>query len=167
MQHGSAQLNNPQHPKGRHRLALFLLLAAWTVTILYLTLFDLSNRMPWVLHPDGTFLSRIAAGNLVPLRQIREYLTGRVGFEVFNYLFFGNITVFIPLGLLLPMLSGRLRRWWTVAFIGLGATAAIEFSQALLNAGMFDVDDMVLNLSGTMLGYFIWLGARRLRRART
>jgi glycopeptide antibiotics resistance protein len=65
----------------------------------------------------------------------------------------GNIVMFVPLGLLLPMLFRRLRSLgslvWRVALI----SAAIEALQLPTRVRATDVDDIILNVVGAVIGY--------------
>jgi glycopeptide antibiotics resistance protein len=72
-----------------------------------------------------------------------------------------NIVMFMPLGVLLPLLwprTGTIRRifWWSLA-----ASAAIEFSQlamwvALGNRRMWDVNDLYSNTVGAVFGLLLF-----------
>lgn len=74
--------------------------------------------------------------------------------------FLGNILVFVPLGLLVPLLWKRFRRFWKVSLLGAGVSLSIETLQLLLPRGT-DVDDIWLNTLGAMLGYLVWLIVHR------
>ena len=69
-----------------------------------------------------------------------------------------NIIFFVPLGVFLRAMYGW--RWYWVAAIGLGASLAIETSQLTGIFGLypcsyrlFDVDDLLLNTTGALLGF--------------
>lgn len=71
----------------------------------------------------------------------------------------GNIAAFVPLGVFVG-LAGPDRGSWRRAFgLGLAATVAIESSQLGLSLLMgypyrnADIDDVIVNLAGTLLGY--------------
>ena len=73
----------------------------------------------------------------------------------FNNLF-GNIILFIPLGFSTPYFSiriGYIKR--SVLFI-LIVTVIIEALQMLLHAGSFDIDDIILNSLGGLIGFVIY-----------
>ena len=65
----------------------------------------------------------------------------------------GNILLFVPMGFLLPLVCVRLQRLWKLLLFTAAATAAAEVVQVLLLAGSCDVDDLILNLAGTLMGY--------------
>ena len=66
-----------------------------------------------------------------------------------------NIALFVPLGVLLPVLSGKFRKWKQMLLAGLGVSLAIEFAQLATGRGMFDVDDLFTNVLGAMVGWSI------------
>lgn len=66
-----------------------------------------------------------------------------------------NIALFVPLGVLLPILSGKFRKWKQMLLAGLGVSLAIEFAQLATGRGMFDVDDLFTNVLGAMVGWSI------------
>ena len=97
--------------------------------------------------------------NLIPFKTIGNYI--RYG-NVFRGLAIrnigGNLLLFLPMGFFLPILFPIFRKLWkTVLVIG-GAVLCAECLQILLRRGIFDIDDLILNLTGALCGYFIyWL----------
>ncbi|EPY2277852.1 VanZ family protein [Clostridium sporogenes] len=81
------------------------------------------------------------------------------GNEVMLYLganILGNILMFGPLGLLLPLLWKCFRKFFKTVLFGFLVSFAIEFSQLFLARGT-DIDDLILNTIGTMLGYLAFV----------
>ncbi|EPY6470986.1 VanZ family protein [Clostridium sporogenes] len=81
------------------------------------------------------------------------------GNEVMLYLganILGNILMFGPLGLLLPLLWKCFRKFSKTVLFGFLVSFAIEFSQLFLARGT-DIDDLILNTIGTMLGYLAFV----------
>ena len=69
-----------------------------------------------------------------------------------------NIVMFIPFGIIFPLLHPRLRKaGWTLGIAGL-FTLLIESVQLLTGYGIFTVDDLVNNLLGAIIGYGITMG---------
>lgn len=69
---------------------------------------------------------------------------------------FGNILMFGPLGLLLPLLWKYFRKFSKTVLFGFLVSFTIEFSQLFLARGT-DIDDLILNTIGTMLGYLTFV----------
>ena len=99
--------------------------------------------------------------NLVPFRTIAEYFGVLRGGNVTLFLvnFAGNILVFVPLGLLPPLLWRRCRGAWGAALPAL-CSLFVELCQIFTGRSV-DVDDLILNTLGGLLG---WLLARLLLR---
>ena len=103
--------------------------------------------------------------NLVPLATIRETLA-LPGLWPRVRLLGGNVLVFAPFGLLVPIIWPRLAGFLSILAAGLLFSLAIELSQLgislLLGAWyrMSDVDDVLLNVCGVLLG---WAAFRLLR----
>lgn len=64
-----------------------------------------------------------------------------------------NIAMFIPFGILLPLAAKPFRRWYLMLAAGVGTSFLIEFLQYQLGRGQADVDDLLCNTLGAMLGY--------------
>ena len=72
--------------------------------------------------------------------------------------FLGNILVFLPLGFLAPMLWRRMGFWKTAAG-GALLSLSYEILQLPLDRST-DIDDLILNTAGVMLGYLLFLLVR-------
>ncbi|MFA9377798.1 MAG: VanZ family protein [Lachnotalea sp.] len=68
----------------------------------------------------------------------------------------GNILMFVPFGFIIPLLSRRFRNARSIIFLGAGLSFAIEFCQLFLGRGT-DIDDLILNILGTIIGYLMSL----------
>ncbi len=64
-----------------------------------------------------------------------------------------NIAMFLPLGVLLPPAVKRFQRWYWMLAAGAGTSLLIEALQHTLSRGQADVDDLLCNTLGAMLGY--------------
>lgn len=73
----------------------------------------------------------------------------------------GNVVIFLPVGFMLPLLWERWQHFWKVLLAGLGITLCIEVGQLFVGRSA-DAGDLLLNLSGTVLGYCLYLLAARL-----
>lgn len=71
----------------------------------------------------------------------------------------GNIAIFIPFGLLLPIIKkGRSQK---VILYGLAASILLEIIQYVFALGSSDIDDLIFNTSGVMIGCFLYKTIRR------
>lgn len=93
--------------------------------------------------------------NLHPFREIRRYLVYyRIlgPYTVFLNLV-GNVLAFVPFGLFFPLLSRKNRSFWKVTLISFEVSLGVEVIQLVTRVGSCDVDDMILNTLGGMIGY--------------
>ena len=65
-----------------------------------------------------------------------------------------NVLVFIPIGFLLGFLA-RSIKWWTVLLIGVFFSVSIELLQFCFKSGFSEVDDVMHNTLGCVIGYGI------------
>ncbi len=73
----------------------------------------------------------------------------------------GNIVMFAPLGLLLPLLFRRLRSAGALAWRAALVSIAIEVLQLPTRIRATDVDDVFLNVAGALIGYSVFLLLQR------
>ena len=62
-------------------------------------------------------------------------------------IFLGNILLFIPIGFLFPIATGKMKWYWTIG-MGLSFSLLIEIIQLITSLGYFDPDDIMLNTLG-------------------
>lgn len=67
-----------------------------------------------------------------------------------------NIVMFVPLGVLLPLLIVKFKEFKWLLFVVVGATASIETYQTLSGAGIFELDDLINNTLGGIIGYQLY-----------
>lgn len=84
----------------------------------------------------------------------------------FLYNFYGNILWFIPFGLLWPLVHQHRRGLMTTVITGALLSVMIETIQFFLATGVSDIDDVIFNTVGALVGYIIYLVLipRRIRR---
>jgi glycopeptide antibiotics resistance protein len=69
---------------------------------------------------------------------------------------FGNIMLFFPLGLLLPLISRFFDSWRVMFVVGFGTSFAIEVLQYEFAQRIFDIDDILLNGFGALVGLILF-----------
>ena len=68
----------------------------------------------------------------------------------------GNILLFIPAGWLLPRLFKAMRKFFPFLLTCVLSIVFVESLQLFTLLGRFDVDDIILNISGMLIGYIIY-----------
>ena len=103
-------------------------------------------------------LEGLGTANFIPFRTIKMYIKYADRLNSVENLA-GNLLVFVPLGFLLPLLSEELRRFSDVLLNAFTFVLGIEVFQLFSAFGAFDVDDILLNCLGAMLGYGFYKAA--------
>jgi len=130
--------------RGEFVLILFLL---YISIVLYITVFRFGSHY---------------AERQINLTIFRELINiyHKNGVGQFLWLFVGNIAWFIPFGFFLPMVlkSSSLAKTVTVGFL---FSLVIEALQYVFYKGVAELDDLLLNTLGVVIGYFLfWIVSR-------
>ncbi len=80
---------------------------------------------------------------------VMMYKNGAYGLVAYNLL--GNIIMFIPLGFYAKYASPKMKIQ-TLFFMGIACSFCIELAQFALGTGVSDIDDIILNTLGVILG---------------
>ena len=84
------------------------------------------------------------------------------GLWQFIRLFIGNIVWFIPFGFMLPKMLKKCN-FTTVTLSGFLLTLLIEILQLVFKKGICEIDDLILNIAGTMTGYSVYKIIQRIK----
>jgi glycopeptide antibiotics resistance protein len=134
---------------------------------------------PWKLMLWGAFICYIVviAGAVILSRSAGAYFWVDVHpFSAYREAYFRasgagwreiilNIAMFVPLGFMLPLLSEKLRSLPKVFGIGLAGTLLIESLQYAAKLGVFQLDDMINNTLGAVIGYGIVMAMMTVRKS--
>jgi len=108
---------------------------------------------------DRTMISEDYRYNLELFAEIKRFWIYRdqLGWESIAVNLVGNVVCFIPFGFLLPILSKKKigKRFVGAMLISLLFIVTMETIQLYTKVGAFDVDDIVLNMSGCCIGYIL------------
>jgi glycopeptide antibiotics resistance protein len=96
--------------------------------------------------------------NLIPFKSILWYSTGfeHINLDTIVYNTLGNIAIFVPLGFFLPFLFRKIESLITVLIISFLVSFIIESSQLLFKLGQGDIDDILLNTLGAIIGFYLF-----------
>ena len=92
-----------------------------------------------------------------------KYILETLGFSAVFTNLFGNILIFVPYGFFISVAS-RMRGFLMTLFYSFGLSLGVEVFQLLTRVGSFDVDDLLLNTIGGILGYVLFLICNGIRR---
>ena len=99
-------------------------------------------------------------GNFVPFRSIVPLLSGQGNQLIAMVNLFGNIIPFMPIGLVAPLVV-RSISWQKALALGVVTGLTCEVLEVVFRVGIFDVDDILLNAFGVMLGYGVFVMFKR------
>jgi glycopeptide antibiotics resistance protein len=93
--------------------------------------------------------------NLQPFRSLTSYLHGGPGHLISMVNLVGNIALFIPVGFLASWIYRRMT-WPKALMLAVAVGLVIEGMEAVFRVGIFDVDDVILNALGVVIGFGIF-----------
>ena len=114
---------------------------------------------PLIFDSSRMFPLRV---NLVPYRNLFVYINLRD--TLFNVA--GNVLLFVPTGIILPIVYPKLRKWYKTVFVGSLISLLIELSQLPFYDRATDIDDWILNTAGVILGYLLYALIKRVKKKR-
>lgn len=139
-----------------HKKALYTK-AGWLLFYLYIIL--LSYFLFFSERYGRDFTTHGYRYNLELFKEIKRFIRYRkqLGFENFAVNIVGNILAFAPYGFFLPLLNKKYRKLIYVILLSFTFSLAVEIVQLYLKVGIFDVDDILLNSIGGVIGYLFYL----------
>jgi glycopeptide antibiotics resistance protein len=102
--------------------------------------------------------------NLVPLRSIIASAHGpeAIGASVLARNWLGNLLLLLPLGVMAPLIWSRFRNLWQATLLFVAVSLSIELAQYIGSFYIFgirwksaDVDDLIVNVAGALLGFLL------------
>ena len=108
-------------------------------------------------------LEGLGTANFVPFKTIKMYIKYADRLNSFENLA-GNILAFVPFGILFPIIRKRKSGLLDVFANALVLVLGIEVFQLFSAFGAFDVDDILLNCCGAILGWILYRQWERIRK---
>lgn len=104
--------------------------------------------------------------NLIPFKEIHRFIAYRaaLGARAVWLNLAGNVAAFIPFGLFIIPVSGRKMGFWAVVLLTFDVSLCVEIIQLVTKVGSFDVDDLMLNTLGGLLGALLYKLFKRIER---
>jgi len=137
------------------KMILILILCLYLAILSKLILFKYIPLSQIMNHFNFTYDEyHWRSNNFVPLKTIYFYLflaDINVNIRIENLA--GNIVGFMPFGFILPLLAKKFQNLSTVALSTFCLSLTFELLQLVFEFGSFDVDDLILNTIGGILGY--------------
>jgi len=136
--------------KKENKLVMWVCFIAYLLLLVYVVFFS---------SVFGREDQSIYRYNLTLFHEIERYYgvgirTGSWNLFLLNVV--GNVCVFIPWGIFLPKLFQKCRKMPLVLLLSFELSLVVESIQLIARVGCFDVDDLLLNTIGGLLGYLFY-----------
>ena len=146
-----------------------MIIVSVVVLILLRIIYLIKNKQKIVLYKDLTYLAFViyllslfqlvtlqdavswSTNNFIPLKEITRY---NIGSALFIKNVIGNILLFVPFGFFISYIL-KSKRWFEPFIITIICSLTIEIVQLSIGR-VFDVDDILLNLIGGVIGYLLY-----------
>ena len=136
---------------------IYMLFVAQYIVFKRFDFFNTPMLIEMIREQGIGIIFRIA--NFIPFKTIIEYvqhfITKDIPAKIVYVNLFGNIIAFIPMGIIVPELRKGLNSGRKVLSFSLKIIISIEVIQLLLFVGTFDIDDVILNGTGVIIGYLL------------
>lgn len=130
---------------------LYVILFLYFSIMAQVTIFKYGRVLEW---PRIETMNRI---NMIPLVETIRMLTNGWNTGYSYYQVIANVVLFMPLGFLLPLLFEDIRSWKKISIYGCLTSVIIEVTQIFTWMNVSDIDDVIFNTLGALLGYACYL----------
>lgn len=130
------------------------------IFIVYLTAVAVITLFPILIDEKVEYFGNSTWYNIIPFKTITQTLQYGITTTAIAQTL-GNILMSVPFGVFV-MLFLRNPKWWKMLLFALLLTVGIELSQMIIGLAInnmyrtVDIDDIILNVIGTYLGYGIY-----------
>ena len=146
--------------KNRKQIATRIVFTAYSVLLMYFLFFNGRHN-----YNDYSFAEyALRNTNFIPFHNILGSLGDLIAGNKLRYVavnLAGNVLIFVPLGALLPLNFKKLVSFGKYIVTAVLIPLVIEGIQLIFMVGCFDVDDIILNTIGLLIGYGFYLFLKR------
>ena len=97
--------------------------------------------------------------NIIPFNTVKlfinGYINGVVTLRDFSINIFGNLFALMPYGLFIPLIFKKFNKYYKFLILMVMLVVVIELLQFISLSGSCDIDDLILNVLGASIVYFI------------
>lgn len=131
----------------------------WVSQVLFIMYLILLSYFLFFSERYGRVAGEEYRYNLVLLKEMKRFIIYRneLGLEIFVVNIFGNVLAFMPFGFMLPIISPDNRKLFSIGLLSFEFSLSIELIQLIFRVGIFDVDDILMNSIGGLLGGLIYI----------
>lgn len=116
---------------------------------------------PWHLENGHVLPMRFDSSQILPLQfNLIPVIHLFDVYDGWKLNLFGNAAMFIPVGIVWPACFKKLNNIGKTVLAGAGFSLCIEISQLFFYERHSDIDDVILNTTGALIGALIFFGVR-------
>ncbi len=140
------------------RVVLLFIFLVYLVILLKVVLFKVASPLTvieYMLNFNWVDFKRNVnfGSNFVPFKTISNYVFHSKNQNIAIRNIMGNLVLFMPFGFLVPVIVGRKFNFVSLITISFLCSLVLELIQLFSRIGSFDVDDLILNTLGALLGF--------------
>ena len=117
------------------------------------------TRFNIIMTLVGGPLTRIDAVNMIPFHSIRENL--KYGHSPISWDMLYNIVMFVPFGIIYCYYQTTFCIYKAIGLSVL-TTFSIEMAQFIFKTGVVDIDDLIVNTIGSLVGIFFYIALQKI-----
>ncbi len=140
----------------RRLISTFLLIAYCAILIKVMVFKDIPTIRVGSLMFNFGGADASHPANFLPFKTIFPYLLGSKGLIIAGINLVGNIVLLVPIGFLVSLVYQNIT-WKKSLPLAVISGLIIEIMQVVLRVGIFDIDDVILNALGAMIGYWAFM----------
>lgn len=151
--------NKVERKNNKAKYILYIIFIIYILMLFKIVLFKYTSFSE-ILKGNLSFNFRSA--NLIPFKTISDFMEmkDRNLLRAFANIF-GNIGVFAPIGYLLPLLFNKFNKVKKVIIVSIVLSLFFEGTQYFAYLGSLDIDDLILNTVGAIVGYYTYCVIKR------
>ena len=140
------------------KIIIYIIFFIYLLLLIKILLFKYVNIINLVKKIFSNSLNGFRSINLIPFKSIFEFV--KIMFTK-NFLrgfnnIIGNVLIFAPLGYFLPLLFKKFKKLKYTILFSFGISLLFEICQYVLFLGSTDIDDIILNVCGSFVGFLFY-----------
>ena len=112
-----------------------------------------TDRSTYYINPDDHFIPFQGTINLIKLAQQYNFEGYYLGLLIKNVV--GNLILLFPLGFFSPLVIRPFSTFLSIAMFAFFLSFLAELFQLIWSIGIFDVDDIIYNVTGATVGFLV------------
>lgn len=146
--------NNTKEKINKSKYILYVIFIIYILLLIKIVLFKYYSLSQII---KGDVSLSIRSANLIPFKTVADFMEMKDTnlLRAFSNIF-GNIGIFMPLGYFLPALFKKFNKLTRVIAVSVALSMFFECTQYFYYLGALDIDDLILNSIGAIIGYFIY-----------